>query len=465
MALVLTSVPYVVFLFADTESYGFTSFGERECPGWELQFELSSYTWFLYVVPTPVVVAVAFAGWGLLARKGFRRWGRALGWAAGIQVALYGAVEFALAGFDAVAADGCGRQWSIFLDAGSARWHLYNFLIAFLIFLAVRVRHAGPPRRGPFSRTTAALVACLVPAVLTTMDAAPAKVTRVSSKACEPWEIARYVPQQPKPEQREIAFICTFRLQPALPRSLAHAPDQELILFGHHLCGVMLRGGLQAEVLQEDWEIAPNSPELTQSLAYLCPEVDRRRRQEAEQSRQEEERFATTAERRCASSPPHRPLIRPLVRGRAAMWAEWGGLTAYEAEGPSEDQAAFENAFGNHLAGSAPGALAILTADEAMHVCVTVEAYGKRPPVEVKGWDKVVEIPYRSTTGHLVLEDDGTARLPDLAIRGRGGYRVRVHERGAEEAMARDGDAREEFLVIVYPGAAKRTTVLKKGRG
>jgi hypothetical protein len=50
---------------------------------------------------------------------------------------------------------------------------------------------------------------------------------------------------------------------------------------------------------------------------------------------------------------------------------------------------------------------------------------------------------------------------PDLAIHGAGRYRVRVHMRGAKAALADDGDARQAFLVTVYPGASRRIQVLR----
>ncbi|MFD1538769.1 hypothetical protein [Nonomuraea guangzhouensis] len=115
------------------------------------------------------------------------------------------------------------------------------------------------------------------------------------------------------------------------------------------------------------------------------------------------------------------------------------------------------------MVGATPGDLTILTADTDKHICVAVEAYNKRPPVEVEGWEKVVEVGYQSTTGEMVFTDDEgevVEELPDLAIHGAGRYRVRVHMRGAKAALAEDGDARQAFLVIVYPGVSRRTQVL-----
>jgi hypothetical protein len=130
----------------------------------------------------------------------------------------------------------------------------------------------------------------------------------------------------------------------------------------------------------------------------------------------------------------------------------------------TDDLSSLDRALVNKVVGAAPGDLTILTADTDTHVCVAVEAYEKRPPVEVEGWEKVVEVGYKSTDGEMVfLDEEGEVEegLPDLAIHDAGRYRVRVHMRGAKAALADDGDARQAFLVIVYPGASKGTVVLR----
>lgn len=53
-------------------------------------------------MPQPAVVAVGFGAWALLVRKGYRRWGRAVGWATVIPLGLFGALAFVMAGLDAV---------------------------------------------------------------------------------------------------------------------------------------------------------------------------------------------------------------------------------------------------------------------------------------------------------------------------------------------------------------------------
>jgi hypothetical protein len=120
-----------------------------------------------------------------------------------------------------------------------------------------------------------------------------------------------------------------------------------------------------------------------------------------------------------------RPPTRPSLQGRATVWVGASGmLTVLEDGWDDVYPTALTRAFANKVVGATPGDLTILTADTDTHVCVAVEAYDKRPPVEVEG-------------------------------------RVRVHMRGAKAALADDGDARQAFLVIVYPGASERTMVLR----
>lgn len=68
---------------------------------------------------------------------------------------------------------------------------------------------------------------------------------------------------------------------------------------------------------------------------------------------------------------------------------------------------------------------------------------------------------YRSGNGDLTLIGDDGGDLENLAVSGPGRYRVRVHMRGAKAALKREGDARQEFLIMVYPGKSGRTALLK----
>ncbi|MFG1704339.1 hypothetical protein ACFLIM_14200 [Nonomuraea sp. M3C6] len=110
------------------------------------------------------------------------------------------------------------------------------------------------------------------------------------------------------------------------------------------------------------------------------------------------------------------------------------------------------------LVGTAPGYMEIDFHSD-YEVCVTTETYKRRPPVEVKGWDKVIEVGYQSPTGGFVLMDPfyGPGELPNLAFRGKGHYRVRVHYREPDwEAFTP-----QHLLVMVYPGGGDQVIDLK----
>jgi hypothetical protein len=458
IALALVSTPYAISLFSSTTTeYDIIVGG---CSGFDLYMSASFLLSPLDLVPRPAVVAVGFGVWALLVRKGYRRWGRAVGWATVIPLA-FGALAFVMAGFDAVAGEGCARTWAQMYEPGLLAWQLYEVVTAVLIIVAVRVRRVPRPYRSPDVRVAAALAVVLLLVTVPRMDAPIGKVTTANSTACEPWQTARYVPVRPSAGQRELAFICLVRQGGELPGQFAGVPDDRVVAIGRRLCEAVLRDGAPDRRAEEGpLGTYLRNYETVKALAYLCPEVEQRQDQQAEQQQDADTAFAEKARARCAKVPGHRPLIRVSRTDRDAMWVDVGSLSTYEDD-PGDDFPALDNAFTNGLVGSAPGQLTILTADEAMHVCVTGEAYRKRPPVELKGWDKVVEVGYRSGNGDLTLTDDDGVGLENLAINGPGHYRVRVHMRGAKAALKRDGDARQEFLIMVYPGKSERAALLK----
>ncbi|NUW35447.1 hypothetical protein HTZ77_29045 [Nonomuraea sp. SMC257] len=460
-AFVITAVPHAVslveslFATPDDTVYGMVAMYGGSCPGFELSMRLMPWAVVAWMPPAPAVVAVGFAAWALLARRGHRRWGRAVGWVTVALVTWNTVVFLAPAALDT--AMGC-RTGSVGLYEPDLLWScLWDLLVAVLIILAVRVRRAG--RWSPYVRVLLALTVVLL---VSGTDAAPGEITEASPKLCERWGTMGYGGEAtPDDTHREQAYLCVVRQEGVLRDEYAGTPDDRLLAIGRRLCRARLDGSGPHDASQ-DVAGEFGDQRLTAALRYLCPDLARSQDADEEQARVANERFIATAKRRCDRLPRHRPRVPAVRTARAALWSEFGALYASEEE-PGEDFPALNDAYANHLVGGAPGQLAILTADEAMHVCVTVEAYRRRPPVEVKGWEQVVEVGYRSTTGDLRLtDDDGADDLPDLAIGGKGAYRVRVHMRGADAAMADDGDARQEFLVMVYPGTSTRQVVLRK---
>jgi hypothetical protein len=95
-------------------------------------------------------------------------------------------------------------------------------------------------------------------------------------------------------------------------------------------------------------------------------------------------------------------------------------------------------------------------------LCVTLETYARRPPVETKGWDHVVEVGYESPTGEIVLRDDlGGAEFPDLSLNGRAGhYRIRVHYDWFTWKGVHEGGQR--LLIMAFPGKEDKPVTYRK---
>ncbi|NUT40990.1 MAG: hypothetical protein HOV86_13470 [Thermoactinospora sp.] len=129
---------------------------------------------------------------------------------------------------------------------------------------------------------------------------------------------------------------------------------------------------------------------------------------------------------------------------------------------PFED-GVLERAQDDGLVAALPGHLMVLTHSD-FALCVTLETYTRRPPVETKGWDHVAEVGYESPTGEIVLSDDlSGAEFPDLSLDGRAGhYRVRVHyDWFAWKGPHGNG---QRLLIIAYPGKGDKPITYRKPR-
>lgn len=198
---------------------------------------------------------------------------------------------------------------------------------------------------------------------------------------------------------------------------------------------------------------------LSGTLAGICPAADAAVK--ARQAAQDREFEAWEAEeqRKCDATPRHRPRIRPVkaIRLKEPQWVD-AGLEMYEDAATNARDDVYPQ---DGLVLGGPGHL-ILNLHADHRVCVTVETYARRPPVEVKGWDQVVEVGYHSPTGRMVFNDglSGTA-LPDLSLHGRKGhYRIRVHYAW----LRRKGDPRgtQRLLIMAYPGPGDRLVTYRQ---
>jgi hypothetical protein len=194
------------------------------------------------------------------------------------------------------------------------------------------------------------------------------------------------------------------------------------------------------------------------ALHSLCPAVARWQEQEGERRQEEAATYFLEKQKACARHPLHRPKIKPVRQKHATMFTESWTIPGFEDEYVGDAPDLVED-----LVGSARGALAIWAADEYGHACVTVESYRRRPPLETKGWDEVVEVGYDSPHGPLALADNQGTSVTGLTAAGPGAYRVRVHLRGRklvyQVPYAPDGAV--ELLIMVFPGKEKKPTVYR----
>ncbi|SFL02693.1 hypothetical protein SAMN05216275_14836 [Streptosporangium canum] len=325
-------------------------------------------------------------------------------------------------------------------------------------------RREGPaPARARLGRWPLPVAAVVLLSLLPAADHARGPFT--SRSDCERarstvGEYGRHV--ESRPMSGEMAFVCEVRGSDGSPFSQS-VPDLALVAYGHRLCGVYTRNDPR-EIARVREASGVDVRGLTHTLAEICPRaaaivkaaIDEEDREIAEREAEEQ--------RKCDAAPRHRPLIRPesaSVR-RQPLWTDYGVLEAYEEDGYNDP---FEDGLDellekNGLVAALPGHLMIsIYADP--RVCVTTETYRRRPPVETKGWHHVVEVGYHSPTGEIKLRDAmGGPELPDLAVRGKGHYRIRVHY--AWLPWKGEKHAGQRLLIMAYPGRGDEVVVHRK---
>ncbi|MEN3539503.1 hypothetical protein AAH991_30635 [Microbispora sp. ZYX-F-249] len=282
--------------------------------------------------------------------------------------------------------------------------------------IAGAVRRAGPPL---------AVLALL--ATLPAADLAYGRITTADQCAPRYGDAAR-VPTG------ERAFICGVRRS----GRFAAVSDRDLLAYGRAMCAIYP---------------GPHADEGL--IAPICPPAAARI-QAAIDAEEAEYRAQEAANQKACDRSRHRPLIRPVRVARERTWTDYGVLESFEYDEsvPSDpfDDGLLDTAQDDGLVAAVPGHVMILSHSD-YDICVTTEIYRTRPPVEVKGWHRVVEIGYRSPTGHIEFKDPmGGDALPNLAFRGKGHYRIRVHYRKP------DGEAGtpQHLLIMVFPGRSDR---------
>jgi hypothetical protein len=440
--------------------YGWASFGQ--CEGYRLNDLIQApqqviEALFLFWHGGAPMIVLSFAGWYLSVRAGRHRLGRIVARCVATVLLLLPLPGLLLVAFDAALGPDCLAAWG---PPDLIGWRvgmgLYELAPPILVLLAVRPPRRVFVRRGRVVRTALAILTVAATLLLPAKATPPGKVSSERELDCAGFGDGTVKGLT----RREKDFLCQVRGYDSFHgeggvEGWEKAPDRVVLRQGHHLCGLITRhgGDLNARAVRE----APHAS-LAHSLAPLCPAVSRWQEAEGKKEQDEEAAFYAKGERACAAHPAHRPKIKPVWQRRATLWTESWTIHGFEDEYVGDDPELVED-----LVGSDPGALAIWAADEFGHACVTAESYTKRPPLETKGWDEVVEVGYESPKGALALSGYNGANLTGLTRGGPGSYRVRVHLRGRKLVyqVPYPPDGAVELLVMVFPGEGKRVTVYK----
>ncbi|RBQ16151.1 hypothetical protein DP939_31515 [Spongiactinospora rosea] len=332
---------------------------------------------------------------------------------------------------------------------------------AFILFLLYAPAPAERPRHH-------VLLAALASAVLVTFlpTAAHSRGPVTTAADCEPrQDQVTFQYEEPKLTTAQ-RFVCRTRKDPAF-KYVATAPDRALLAHGRQLCGIYTRNDPQEVARLRAWQGLQRDA-LTYPLAPICPRAAAVVKAAEDARNKEFAEWEADAQRMCDATPRHRPLIKPAKATRVTepQRTDYGVMEAYgtpEDDYDPADMSLLDKAQDNGLVAARPGHVLILT-DSDTDVCVTVETYARRPPVETKGWDHVVEVGYRKAGGSIVLADQiagGEGGLPDLALDGyQGPYRIRVHY--AWFPWEGEQGAGQRLLVMAFPGKSDKVVTYRK---
>ncbi|MFG6194489.1 hypothetical protein [Nonomuraea sp. JJY05] len=163
------------------------------------------------------------------------------------------------------------------------------------------------------------------------------------------------------------------------------------------------------------------------------------------------------------------PRTKGVVQATAKYFLFVDGDPGYLVHDP-EDEAADEAAEqamdkvydDSTLIGVAGSAVLVGHLEDVVDLCLIVKAFRTAPPQRTAGWDQVNEVSIVSRSGRLTVPEMGEggevgagAPMPNLAIAGKGRYRLRVYVRV-------DDSGEEQHLVAVFPGASGKRLKLKR---
>ncbi|GAA3613413.1 hypothetical protein GCM10022419_118140 [Nonomuraea rosea] len=273
-----------------------------------------------------------------------------------------------------------------------------------------------------------------------------------------------------KPAERDAAFLCRARSRegggsPMFPDSVS---DQAILAYGRALCrakdsdeqeAILARAGSKRSAgAAGPWD-----------LVYVCPEIVGATHPELLRSAAETEAAYTAyiAGENAKCRDPW-PRTKGVVQATAKYFLFADGDHGYLVQDP-EDEAADELAEqamdkvydDSSLIGVAGSAVLVGHVADVIDLCLTVKAFRAAPPRRTAGWDQVNEVPIVSRSGRLTVpymgeggEVGAGAPMPNLAIAGKGRYRLRAYVRV-------DDAGEEQHLVVVFPGASGKRVKLK----
>ncbi|MFI6802704.1 hypothetical protein [Streptosporangium canum] len=272
-----------------------------------------------------------------------------------------------------------------------------------------------------------------------------------------------------KPAERDTAFLCRARsteggVPPMFPDSLS---DQGILAYGRALCRTKDRAEQEA-ILTRAGSARPAWGADPWDLVYVCPEVVGATHPELLRSTTEREaaNAAYIAEENAKCHDPW-PRTKGAVQATARYFLFADGDHGYlvhdpgdEAVGEAAEQAMDRVYDDSTLIGVAGSAVLVGHVADVIDLCLTVKAFRTAPPQRTAGWDQVNEVPVVSRSGRLTVPEMGEgdvgagAPMPNLAIAGKGRYRLRVYVRV-------DDAGEEQHLVVVFPGASRKRLELK----
>ncbi|MGI5268416.1 hypothetical protein ACQEUU_04640 [Nonomuraea sp. CA-218870] len=267
-----------------------------------------------------------------------------------------------------------------------------------------------------------------------------------------------------KPEERDAAFLCRARsrdggVSPMFPASLS---DQEVLAYGRALCQAKDRDEQEA-ILTRAGSERPAGGADPWDLVHVCPEIVGATHPDLLRSTRQSEAAndAYVAEQNARCRDPW-PRTKGVVQATATYFLFVDGDAGYLVHDPADEAAgkaagqATERVYESSTGiGVARSAALIGHVEDVVDLCLTVKALRTAPPRRTAGWDQVTEVPIVSPAGRLTVPEMGDgevgagAPMPNLAIEGKGRYRLRVY--------VRVRDAGEEHLVVVFPGTSRRT--------